>query len=70
MGTAGLSFKKHGRPIVDLGPEGLSTVCSCAFRDGDEYKLWYSGYDGKTWRIGLATSRVGSRKPWHPSGER
>jgi len=28
-------------------------------RDGDEYKLWYSGYDGKTWRIGLATSRDG-----------
>ena len=59
MGTAGLSFKKHGRPIVNLGPEGLSIVCSCAFRDGDEHKLWYSGYDGKAWRIGLATPRVG-----------
>ena len=35
-------------------------VClPCVVRDGDEYKLWCSGYDGKTWRIGLATSRDG-----------
>jgi len=57
------NWEKHGRPIIDLGPKGTFDsvlVClPCVVRDGDEYKLWCSGYDGKTWRIGLATSRDG-----------
>ena len=64
------TWKKYGRPIVDLGPEGAFDsvlVClPCVVRDGGEYKLWYSGYDGKTWRIGLATSRDGISFTKHP----
>ncbi len=55
------NWEKHGRPIIDLGPKGAFDsvlVClPCVVRDGDEYKLWYSGYDGSTWRIVLAFCR-------------
>jgi hypothetical protein len=47
--TAGLSGEWDDF-IIDPGP---------VFFDGEEYKMWYSGFDGLNWRIGLATSQDG-----------
>ena len=47
-------------PIIDLGPEGAwdSKVASepNVLFDGQTYRMWYSGYDGDRYRVGLATA--------------
>lgn len=35
--------------------------------DGKGYKMWYSGYDGKYWRVGYATSSDGITWDKHPN---
>ncbi|MDD5270125.1 MAG: hypothetical protein PHE80_02935 [Candidatus Omnitrophica bacterium] len=32
---------------------------NCVIKDGETYKMWYSGYNGEFWRIGYATSPDG-----------
>ena len=59
--TDGLSWTKHGIVIVK-GSSGdhdssMATYPSVVF-DG-EYKMWYSGYDGASWRIMYANSSDG-----------
>jgi hypothetical protein len=49
-----------GNPIVDLGPEGAwdSKVVSepCVILCGQTYRLYHSGYDGDSYRVGLVTA--------------
>lgn len=59
------NWGKHGKPIIDLGPDekafdSVLACLPCVVKDQGKYKLWYSGLDEKrTWRIGLATSLDG-----------
>jgi predicted GH43/DUF377 family glycosyl hydrolase len=52
--------KAADNPIVDLGPEGAFDSVNAAepyvIFDGRTYRLYYSGYDGDKYRIGLATA--------------
>lgn len=50
-------------PVLDVGSEG-SWDCRgvsnpSVLYDGREYKMWYTGFDGKNMRIGYATSKDG-----------
>ena len=55
-------FKKYGdRPILEAGPDGSwdsrHAACGMILKEGlDKYYMWYSGYGGSTWDIGLATA--------------
>lgn len=59
------SIKKTGLDgvVLDVGPrgswDGLWTNDPYVLRIGELYSLWYSGFDGKHLRIGLATSKDG-----------
>lgn len=50
--------KDPANPILDLGPEGAFDSVNAAepyvIFDGQTYRLYYSGYDGDKYRIGLA----------------
>jgi predicted GH43/DUF377 family glycosyl hydrolase len=52
--------KDNPNPIIDLGPEGAFDSVNAAepyvIFDGQTYRLYYSGYDGDKYRIGLATA--------------
>ncbi|MCK5548201.1 MAG: PKD domain-containing protein [Thermoplasmata archaeon] len=55
--------KKPTAPVLDLGTSGSwddvwATYPSVIY-DGSAYKMWYTGYDGNTRRIGYATSLDG-----------
>lgn len=56
-------LKKHSRPIVDIGPQGsfdCKLVClPSVTKDTEGYKLYYHGFDGNVFRVGLATSKDG-----------
>jgi predicted GH43/DUF377 family glycosyl hydrolase len=39
---------------------------ACVIQDGAEYKMWYSGYNGSHYQIGLATSSDGFMWTKHP----
>ncbi|MGB9911152.1 MAG: alpha/beta fold hydrolase [Microgenomates group bacterium] len=47
-------------PVLEVGPYGSwdSVNISSPFvlKEGNKYKMWYDGYDGKQWRIGYAES--------------
>ena len=52
--------KYHGNPVLGLGPSGTwddtrGSGPSVLF-DGDQYQLWYGGFDGSNRRIGYAVS--------------
>lgn len=51
------------QPALQPGPDGAWDAAGVAdptvIHDASGYKLYYSGYDGRTWRIGLATSPDG-----------
>lgn len=54
--------KYPGNPVFDAGPAGSwesNLSSACVIRDGDTYKMWYSGWDGSASRIGYATSNDG-----------
>jgi predicted GH43/DUF377 family glycosyl hydrolase len=58
----GLSWQKYlENPILDLGPPGdfdsVNVAEPYVIFDGDTYWLYYSGYDGDKYRIGLATAQ-------------
>ena len=64
VGMAQTEWEKYpGNPVLDVGHSGswddVDVWQSCALFDGTEYKMWYSGNDGSTWRIGYATSPDG-----------
>ncbi|GAB4561119.1 MAG: hypothetical protein Kow0047_08200 [Anaerolineae bacterium] len=56
----GIHWDKANGPIIDIGPEGSWDSVHAAepfvLFDGETYRLWYSGYDGDRYRIGLATA--------------
>jgi len=60
----GITWMKYeGNPVLDLGVPGTwddYDVCnpSVLFDDGT-YRMWYSGFNGSTWRAGYATSPDG-----------
>jgi len=67
----GIVWTKHpGNPVLDVGPPGAwddYTIYSpTVLFDGTEYKMWYHGTDGSTFRIGYATSPDGIIWTKHP----
>jgi len=57
----GLHWTKDGaNPVLDLGPPGSWDSVHAdepyVLFDGHLYRMWYSGYDGRHYRIGLATA--------------
>ncbi|MBI5584332.1 MAG: hypothetical protein HY892_10940 [Deltaproteobacteria bacterium] len=67
----GFSWNKHpSNPVLDLGPDQAwdwhGVGHPAVIKDGDTYKMWYEGYDGYSWRIGLATSADGITWTRHP----
>lgn len=60
----GITWTKHvGNPILSTGPPGswdnLQVSDPCVLSNGSMYLMYYSGNDGGTMRIGLATSPDG-----------
>ncbi|MBI5287134.1 MAG: hypothetical protein HY878_06050 [Deltaproteobacteria bacterium] len=69
----GIHWEKYPEPVVDLGEDGswdgVTILYPFVIKDGSGYKLYYAGFDGKTQRIGLATSLDGvhwKRSPENP----
>ncbi len=75
----GLALSKDGiywhayndQPVLRRGTDGTwddeGVYEPSVVRDDGGYKLYYSGYDGQTWRIGLATSTDGVTWTKHPA---
>jgi predicted GH43/DUF377 family glycosyl hydrolase len=68
----GLNFTKTPlNPVLDLGLPGTwedNLVDEAAvIKDGSSYKMWYSGHDGLSYRIGYASAAYGSRFIKQPS---
>ena len=63
QGLTGTGWKKN--PTYVLGPgaaaswDNSGVWAPCVIKDGDTYKMWYTGSDGVTLRIGYATSSDG-----------
>jgi len=60
----GVFWRGHGdQPVLRPGPDGVwddeGVANPAVVHDATGYKLYYSGYDGQIWRIGLATSTDG-----------
>ncbi len=68
----GVAWKKYpGNPVLD---DGLGDVWDgdfvsqpCVLHDGNQYRMWYAGYDGSNLRIGYATSNDGLHWDKHAS---
>jgi hypothetical protein len=56
----GVLWTKHGA-VLDPGPspENVNVHYPCVMKDGAVYKMWYSAYDGSSYRIFYATSPDG-----------
>jgi predicted GH43/DUF377 family glycosyl hydrolase len=54
---------KHPSPVLSPLPSSLwdthEVEPSSVIKDGDTYKMWYTAYDGKTYRIGYMSSKDG-----------
>lgn len=62
--TLGINWTKHpGNPVLTSDPVGIwdsaFTTLATVIHDGINYKMWYSGHNGTSYRIGLATSSDG-----------
>ncbi|MFA5795456.1 MAG: DUF2341 domain-containing protein, partial [Candidatus Brocadiia bacterium] len=58
----GIDWVKYAsNPVLNLGASGTwddyHTYKCYVIRDDGTYKMWYSGYDNPTWRIGYAYTR-------------
>ncbi|UCH90156.1 MAG: hypothetical protein JSV49_05840 [Thermoplasmata archaeon] len=55
--------KAPANPVLDIGPpeswDDAHVSTPTIIYDGDTYRMWYSGHDGSTNRIGYATSSDG-----------
>jgi len=53
----------ENRPVLSTGPDGawddFSVARASVLYDGERFTMWYEGHDGRTWRIGMATSTDG-----------
>ena len=68
----GAEWAKHpANPVLTAGPPGTWDSTSVhdprVVYEGGVYRMWYSGYDGRHWRIGYATSSDGVLWAKHPS---
>jgi beta-lactamase class A len=56
---------QEDQPVLDVGPrdawDDFAVARAHVLYDGEQYKMWYEGHDGSTWRIGYATSPDGIR---------
>jgi len=56
-------FKYEGNPVLDVGPPGswdaVWVIPSQVIVENGLHKMWYSGFDGSTYRTGYATSTDG-----------
>jgi LruC domain-containing protein len=64
LDTTPFEFKKDpGNPIIKAGSgsawDSVRATRPCVIYNGSGYMIWYEGFDGTTWRIGLATSKDG-----------
>ena len=59
----GSGWTKYPGPVLGLGAAGTwddaGTMNPSVIKDGDTYKMWYTGYDGSKRRIGYAISADG-----------
>lgn len=59
----GITWSVDSTPVLNAGSTGAWDYQGVAFPsvldDNGVYKMWFSGYDGTTWRIGYATSPDG-----------
>ncbi|MGC8684102.1 MAG: carboxypeptidase-like regulatory domain-containing protein [bacterium] len=59
----GITWTVNSTPVLNTGTTGtwdyLGVAFPCVIKDNGIYKMWFSGYDGTTWRIGYATSSDG-----------
>ena len=62
--------RRPENPVLSPGPpgswDGASVHDPRVVWDGRRFLMWYSGYDGARWRIGLASSDDGVRWAKHP----
>lgn len=62
---AEISFYNRNKAITVMHPDNEGTydttrsALSCVRKEGDVFKMWYTGYDGSAWRIMYATSADG-----------
>ena len=60
------------KPVLNIGANGewddVNVTSPAVIKDSSGYKMYYSGYDGATWRIGLATSMDGIQWQKEPTG--
>ena len=58
-----ITWTVDSSPVLITGSTGLwdykAVTEPSVINDNGVYKMWYSGYDGNTWRIGYATSTDG-----------
>ena len=67
----GTEWTKHpDNPVLDLGPSGswedFYVHSPFVILDESSYKMWYTGSDGPSWRLGYATSPDGTEWTKHP----
>ena len=59
------SRAEENRPVLNTGPDGawddFAIAQAHVLYDGEQYKMWYEGHSGESWRIGYATSSDGMR---------
>lgn len=51
------------QPVLTTGLDGawddFAVARASVLYDGEQFRMWYEGHDGRTWRIGMATSENG-----------
>ena len=64
-------WQAHAEPVLQRGARGdwdaVDVLNPSVLQRGGKYFNFYSGYDGKTWHTGLATS--GDGIAWHKEGQ-
>ncbi|MCX6021418.1 MAG: hypothetical protein NTZ05_06765 [Chloroflexi bacterium] len=67
----GIRWERDAAPVLTPGPpaawDSVSVHDPRVVREGETYRMWYSGFDGRSWRIGLASSGDGRRWDRHPA---
>ncbi len=70
--ASGITWTVQGTPVLNTGVTGSWDYQGVGFpsviKDNGIYKMWFSGYDGTTWRIGYATSTDGVTWTKYSSG--
>ena len=58
----GLTWRRDGRTAIDFkAADEYAIARPCVVKDRDGYRMWYSGDDGRGYRIGYAESADGIR---------